>query len=153
MTTLSHEQELALQSLIVPRASVTPDLLQTWLGISGADLRSGLDVLLNKKDALQRGWLERIERQPMDAAFEFLAGAAMAFYLAEKDANPKITSYVDAFYYIATCASVGYADIFAATQTGRAVASLVMIVGPSLTSKALDRPLAGIRTPKADANG
>jgi hypothetical protein len=54
--------------------------------------------------------------------------------------NPKITSYVDAFYYIATCASVGYADIFAATQTGRAIAAMVMIVGPALTSRALDKP-------------
>jgi uncharacterized membrane protein len=118
----------------------TPDLLQTWLGISGADLRAALNTLVERKDTLQAAWLERIERRPMDAAFEFLGGAAMAFYLAEKDTNPKITSYIDAFYYIATCASVGYADVFAITQTGRAVAALVMIVGPSLTSKALDHP-------------
>jgi hypothetical protein len=122
------------------RQPSTTDLLPTWLGGAGAHLRAALNTLFDRKNNLQGAWLERIERRPMDAAFEFLTGAAMAFYLAEKDANPKITSYIDAFYYIATCASVGYADIFAVTQTGRAVATLVMIVGPSLTGKALDHP-------------
>lgn len=140
MTTLTREQTVALQSLMVSQPSAT-DLLQTWLGVSGADLRAALHTLFERKDTLQGAWLERIARRPMDAAFEFLAGAAMAFYLAEKEANPKVTSYIDAFYYIATCASVGYADVFAVTQTGRAVAALVMIVGPSLTSKALDHPV------------
>jgi hypothetical protein len=37
--------------------------------------------------------------------------------------------HIDAFY-ISICASVGYADIFAATQMGRATVALVMIVGP-----------------------
>ena len=76
----------------------------------------------------------------MDAAFEFLGAAALAFYLAERGVNPKVETYVDAFYYIATCASVGYADIFAATQAGRAIAALVMVVGPALAAKALERP-------------
>ncbi|RWZ25404.1 ion channel, partial [Escherichia coli] len=61
-------------------------------------------------------------------------------YLAEKHANPKIKTFTDAFYYISTCASVGFADIFAVTQSGKAIASLVMTVGPSLTAKALTRP-------------
>jgi ion channel len=112
-------------TLTAPEAS--SDLLQTWLGISGADLRAALNTLFEHKDSLQGAWLERIERRPMDAAFEFLAGAALAFYLAEKDANPKITSYIDAFYYIATCALVGYADVFAVTQTGRAVAASAIL--------------------------
>jgi hypothetical protein len=47
---------------------------------------------------------------------------------------------VDAFYYISTCASVGYADIFAVTQAGRAIAALVMIIGPALTTNSLNRP-------------
>ena len=45
-----------------------------------------------------------------------------------------------AFYYITTCASVGYADVFAVTQPGRAIAALVMIIGPALTNRVLDRP-------------
>ena len=76
----------------------------------------------------------------MDASLEILGVASWAFYEAEKDANPRVTSYVDAFYYISTCASVGYADIFAVTQAGRAIAALVMIVGPALTANSLNRP-------------
>ena len=87
MTILTREQDEALQSLIGSQPGAT-DLLQTWLGISGVDLRAALDMLFERKATLQRAWLERIEQRPMDAAFEFLAGAAMAFYLAEKDANP-----------------------------------------------------------------
>jgi hypothetical protein len=85
--------------------------------------------------------LRIVEYCPLDAVFEFLATASLAFYTTEKDANPKIKTYVDAFYYIATCASVGYADVFAVTQTGRSIASLVMIVGPALTSRSLERSI------------
>jgi hypothetical protein len=35
---------------------------------------------------------------------------------------------------------VGYADIFAQTQAGRAIATLVMTVGPALTNEILDHP-------------
>ena len=99
-----------------------------------------LQSLLQAKDGLTRQALDVAERNPLDAAMGFLAAASVAFYAAEKGHNPKITSYIDAFYYISTCASVGYADIFAFTQTGRAIAALVMIVGPALASHALDRP-------------
>ena len=99
-----------------------------------------LQSLLQAKDDLTRQALDIAERNPLDAAMGFLAAASVGFYAAEKGQNPKITSYVDAFYYISTCASVGYADIFACTQTGRAIAALVMIVGPALASHALDRP-------------
>ena len=147
MTTLTHDQECLLAELCGPAPAPTAasmpagngDLLGAWLGLSTADLRRQLAGLLARKEGVEHQMLAWLERNPLDAAFEFLAGAALAFYLAEKDANPRIKTYVDAFYYIATCASVGYADIFAATQTGRSVAALVMIVGPGLTSRALDR--------------
>ena len=128
-----------------PAPKTAPDLLSTWLGVSGADLREQLRGLLARKDGAERQALDWIEAHPFDSAFEFLSGAALAFYLAEKEANPRVKTYVDAFYYIATCASVGYADVFAATQTGRAIAGLVMIVGPALTNKALDRPAEPVR--------
>jgi hypothetical protein len=99
-----------------------------------------LQSLLQAKDGLTRQALDIAERNPLDAAMGFLGAASVAFYAAEKGHNPKITSYIDAFYYISTCVSVGYADIFAYTQTGRAIAALVMIVGPALASHALDRP-------------
>ena len=86
--------------------------------------------------------LDVVERYPLDSAVAFLATAALAFYAAEKGVNPKIKTYIDTFYYIATCASIGYADIFAATQTGRGIATFVMIVGPALAARSLDRPSA-----------
>ena len=106
----------------------------------GSELKARLLMLFDKKDAFESRLLDLVEHNPLDAAVTFLAAASYAFHVAEKDVNPKIKTYVDSFYYIATCASVGYADIFAATQTGRAIAGLVMIVGPALTNRALDRP-------------
>jgi voltage-gated potassium channel len=76
----------------------------------------------------------------MESLAGFLLGASAAFYLAEREINPKINTFVDALYYISTCLSVGYADVFAQTQTGRAIATLAMTIGPSLASNSLERP-------------
>jgi hypothetical protein len=146
--TLTPEQQQALDELFahVPQpangqsAPVQADFLQTWFGVSGSDLKEQLLSLLRKKDVAEQQLLDFARRNPMDAAFGFLVASSMAFYAAEKDVNPRIKTFVDAFYYIATCASVGYADIFALTQTGRAIASLVMILGPALTNSILDVP-------------
>ncbi len=146
--TLTPEQQQALDELFayVPRQvngngpAPQPDFLQTWFGVSGGELKARLQALFDKKDEFESRLLDLVEHNPLDAAVTFLSAASYAFYVAEKDVNPKIKTYVDSFYYIATCASVGYADIFAATQTGRAIAGLVMIVGPALTNRALDRP-------------
>ena len=100
-----------------------------------------LQTVLDQKTALQSAFLDWSERNPMDAAFVTLGAAALAFYQAERGVNPKVNSYMDAYYYISTCASVGYADIFAVTQTGKAIAALVMTVGPALAAKALARPV------------
>lgn len=145
---LTMEQQKALNGLIerLPtRRTVAPDFLKTWLGISSQDFKLRSADWFARKDGLEQRLLEWVGRNPLDSAFEFLAAAALGFYLSEKESNPKIKSYVDAFYYIATCASVGYADIFAVTQTGKAIASLVMIVGPALAAKALDQPPAQTR--------
>jgi hypothetical protein len=146
---LTPEQQQALDELFanVPRqangdgASAQPDILQTWFGVSGSELKAKLLALFDKKDVFESRLLDLVEHNPLDAAVTFLASASYAFYVAEKDVNPKIKTYIDSFYYISTCASVGYADIFAATQIGRAIAGLVMIVGPALTNSALDRPM------------
>jgi hypothetical protein len=142
---LTPEQQQALDELLarVPSeplaAPVTqPGWLETWFGLSGEDLKTALELFLAKKHGYQEKFLDWIEREPLDANLEFLGIAAWIFYQAEKGVNPKIKSYIDAFYYISTCASVGYSDIFAATQTGRAIAALVMIIGPAMTQKALE---------------
>ena len=148
---LTVEQEEALTELMrrVPvRASTppaAPGFLETWLGVSSVDLRGTLQGLLHAKDRYQARLLDWIEQNPLDANGEFMLGVAWLFYQAEHGVNSRIQTYVDAVYYIATCASVGYADIFAVTQAGRAIAALVMTVGPALTNKALDRPRTPVR--------
>ncbi len=139
---LTPEQQQALNDLFaqVPRPDEQPDALQTWFGISGKELKAKLLTQFDKKNEFEQRLLDLVESNPLDSAVMFLTASAAAFYQAEKGVNPKVKTYIDAFYYIATCASVGYADIFAATQAGRAVAGLVMIVGPALTNRALDRP-------------
>ncbi len=148
--TLTPEQQQALDELFThvrqPEggngAAPQPDFLQTWFGVSGSELKAKVQALFDKKNDFESRLLDLVESNPLDSAVTFLAAASAAFYEAEKVVNPKVKTYVDAFYYIATCASVGYADIFAMTQTGRAVAALVMILGPALTNAALERPRA-----------
>jgi hypothetical protein len=144
---VTPEQQQALDDLMQavqqaknPPHPETPDWMQTWLGISRQDVRETVRSLLGQKNGLEARLLDWVEANPLDASLEFLGVASWAFFQAEKDVNPKIQTYVDAFYYISTCASVGYADIFAVTQTGRTIAALVMIVGPALAARSLDRP-------------
>lgn len=143
--TLIPEQQTALDQLFAqvsakPQPAEAPDALQTWFGISGSELKAKLLTLFDQKNTFEQQLLDQVESHPLDSAAAFLAVSSAAFYAAEKSVNPKIKTYIDAFYYISTCASVGYADIFAATQTGRAIAALVMIVGPALAARSLDRP-------------
>lgn len=139
---LSQLESQALDELMAhmpaPSVPAADDLLASITGVSSTEWKRRLLMMLSKKDVLESEWVRWANRRPLDAAFTFLGSAALAFYQAEKDANPKVATYTDAFYYIATCASVGYADIFAVTQTGKAVAALVMIVGPSIASKILE---------------
>jgi len=145
---LTSEQQQALDELMAhvapaqtASATVPTELLRAWLGISRQDTDQWLATLLSHKDDLERRLLSWTERNPLEATFEFLAAASVPFFAAERDANPKIRTLVDAFYYLSTCASVGYADIFAVTQTGRAIAALVMAIGPALTNKVLEHPV------------
>lgn len=146
---LLPEQQQALDELMThvraptahqPLPPAQEDAWKALLGFSRDDLQAVLKNLLAQKNDYQERMLEWVEQNPLDAAFQFISIAAWAFYQVEKGVNPKIKTYIDAFYYIATSASVGYADIFAVTQAGRSIASLVMIVGPALADRSLDRP-------------
>jgi hypothetical protein len=146
MSTLTAEQERALNELLAhvparPQPNGTNRPLQVWFGLSEQELQTKLFALLDKKNRLEGQLLDWVEANPLDANFTFLGAAALAFYHAEKEANPRIHTYIDAYYYISTCASVGYADIFAVTQTGRLISSLVMSVGPALSNMAFERPI------------
>ena len=146
--TLTPAQEQALDQLVAqmrqvqpePVQASQPDMLQTWLGISQTDLTAKIFSLLGQKDEYEKRFLDWVNANPLEANTEFLGLAAWAFYQAEKGANPKIQTYVDAFYYISTCASVGFADMFAVTQVGRTIAAIVMMIGPSLPGRALNYP-------------
>ena len=115
-------------------------MLKVFTGVSSQQIVNAVRALIEKRGEFETTLIERLTQYPMESLAGFLLGTSAAFYLAERDVNPKVKTYVDALYYISTCLSVGYADIFAQTQTGRAIATLVMTVGPALTNNALDLP-------------
>jgi hypothetical protein len=92
-------------------------------------------------------WEERfcqlMTRNPLEALGVLLLGGSFLFYLAEVNRNHKVKTFWDALYYITTCASVGYADVFATTPAGKAISAVVFTFGPALTSQVFDRPPAG----------
>ncbi len=51
-------------------------------------------------------------------------------------------SYWDALVFVSTCMSVGYADVFARTPAGKAIASAIMTIGPAMSGAILDEPRA-----------
>ncbi len=79
-----------------------------------------------------------VARDPFDATIVTVVGGAFLFYLAEKDHNPKVRSYFDALVFLSTCMSVGYADVFARTPAGKAIASAVMTFGPAMSGAMFD---------------
>lgn len=81
-----------------------------------------------------------VRRDPMDAAIVTVLGGAWLFQLAEQGHNPKIQSYWDALVFVSTSLSVGYADSFARTPAGKAIASALMTFGPALSAKFFDAP-------------
>ena len=88
-----------------------------------------------------------VEKDPMDAVLATVIGGSFLFYLAERGINPKVKSPWDALVFVSTCLSVGYADTFARTPAGKAIATAVMTFGPALSSKILDAPGAGSEAP------
>ena len=84
-----------------------------------------------------------VSSDPFDALLVTVVGGALLFYLAEKDKNPKVRTYVDALLFVSTCVSVGYADVFACTPAGKAIASAVMTFGPALSGGIFDDPKGG----------
>lgn len=90
-------------------------------------------------------------RDPLDTVLVTVLGGAWLFYLAEKDENPKVQSFADALVFVSTCLSVGYADTFARTPSGKAIATVVMTLGPALSSRVLEEPAGKSEPPSQDA--
>ncbi len=99
---------------------------------------------LAKLFANRREWEDRfattIMGNPLESLAGLMLGGSVLFYTAEVGVNPKIRNFWDALYYITTCASVGYADIFAKTDYGKVISSVVCTFGPSLCARVFDRP-------------
>ena len=104
-----------------------------------AGAENGIDVSYK---GLKRGLREAVTRDPMEAALVTVLGGSYLFYLAEKDHNPKVNTFWDALVFITTCLNVGYADIFAKTPAGQAIASAIMTVGPALVGSIFEPPEA-----------
>ena len=87
---------------------------------------------------------------PAEELTTLVTWASMAFYWAEHDENPGVRSYWDALHYIATSLSVGYANIFPVTATGKAIGAAVMMVGPALSARVLESAPPAERPPADD---
>lgn len=107
-------------------------LLAVGLAVSGAGEVS--------YDDLKRSFRDTLKRDPIDSLAAVVLGCSYLFHLAERDANPRCRSFMDAVTFISTSLSVGYDDVFARTDAGKAIASFVMTFGPALSAAALAPP-------------
>lgn len=117
-----------------------PDMLRAFTGVSTQQVVDAVRTFIARRGEFETDLVRRMTTYPIESLMGFLLSASAVFYLSEREVNPKIKTFVDALYYISTCLSVGYADIFAQTQTGRAVATLAMTIGPALADNILDPP-------------
>lgn len=83
---------------------------------------------------------EKQSQDPMNAVVLTVLAGAAAFYAAERGQNPKVASFYDALIYVSTNLSVGYSDIFAKTDAGKAIGSTLMAYGPALAARVFDPP-------------
>ncbi len=101
-------------------------------------------------DGLKQRIRDAAGRDPMESIAVTVLGGALLFFYAEKGHNPKVRTYFDALVYVSTCVSVGYADIFPQTKTGKAIASALMTFGPAIAASALEPPVGQERAEPAD---
>jgi hypothetical protein len=103
------------------------------------------DLLDEAKD-----WMREASWQdPAAAVIWVTLIGAHAFYRAEVGHNPKVKTLDDALVYVSTNLSVGYCDIFAVTDRGKQIVTLLMMFGPALAARALDAPSAETRAEAA----
>jgi hypothetical protein len=89
--------------------------------------------------------LANFAADPAGSLTELMVFTSTLFFLAENGHNPRVTSLIDAFHYVSTSVSVGYANIYPVTPLGKIIGSVVMLVGPSLAAQLLN----GAKTPTA----
>jgi hypothetical protein len=86
----------------------------------------------------QSGAAVPVTAAPVDELSALVTWGAALFYWAENGVNDGVKDYWDALHYIATSLSVGYANIFPVTPLGKTIGSVVQMIGPALSSRALD---------------
>jgi hypothetical protein len=91
---------------------------------------------------MKQGLRDGMMRDPLDSLAAIVLGGSYLFYVAEKGKNPKCASFWDALTFITTCLSVGYDDLFARTDAGKAIASFVMTFGPAVSGAVFEPPAA-----------
>jgi hypothetical protein len=89
---------------------------------------------------LKRRLRESAREEPMDTAITTVLTAAVLFFVAERDENPRVSTLADALEFTSTAMSVGYSNFFPETEAGKLIASALMTAGPSITAGFLDPP-------------
>lgn len=135
MTSALRAAESAPRSNAKPHATSDASAALLTLGVLANGASDGLAAYRSWKEALRA----LVARDPLDAMVVTVLGGALLFYVAEKGRNPKVQTYLDALVFVSTCASVGYANVFACTEAGKAIASAVMTFGPSLSGGVFER--------------
>jgi len=82
----------------------------------------------------------KLAERPAQNTLMILGLAAVLFYYAEKNDNPKVTTIYDALEYCSSSLSVGYTSIYPQTPLGKVVATLLMTYGPALSGAVLEGP-------------
>ncbi len=103
------------------------------------ELTAALQKYLVQSRKIEDRFIELMSKNPLEALLLFLIGGSVIFYNAERRINPKVKTFWDAFYFVSTCASVGYVDVFAQTQAGKIISGALNTFGPSLTARLLHR--------------
>jgi hypothetical protein len=82
--------------------------------------------------------------KPQESLAGVVVWGTVLFYWAEKDENDKVNDIWDAFHYVTTALSVGYANLFPVTAAGKLIGGILMSIGPSLAAHGLDPPLPAL---------
>jgi len=111
--------------------SALAQIARAFMGARGGDM---------SYRTLKQGFREVVQRDPLDTILVSVLGGSYLFWLAEKDHNPKCRTFWDAAVFVSTCLSVGYDDVFARTESGKAIATFLMTFGPAIAANALNPP-------------
>ena len=120
------------------KGGADPIAIGAFLALVAGSLKTqGFDLSPGSLKSMLRS---AVERDPVDALAATVLGGAYLFYLAERGHNEKVKTYWDALVFVSTNLSVGYADIFARTPAGQAIATALMTFGPAVSGAALEAP-------------